>query len=59
MTTGSFPKALSGGGKVKKTQSLASVMKMDKKLDAKMTPKQIRADIAADKKNLTSKLKKK
>jgi len=42
-----------------KARSLASVMKMDKKADAKMSPKQIRADIATDKKNLTSKIKKK
>jgi predicted GIY-YIG superfamily endonuclease len=55
MNTGSFPKALSG----KKSQSLATVMKMDKKADAKMGPKQIKADIAADKKNLASKTKKK
>ena len=56
MNTGSFPKALSGN---KKGQSLATVMKSDKKADAKMGPKQIRADIAADKKNLASKVKKK
>jgi len=58
INTGSFPKALLGG-KMKKTQSLASVMKLDKRLDAKMTPKQIKADIAADKKNIASKIKKK
>jgi hypothetical protein len=44
---------------VKKVKSLASVMKMDKKADAKMSPAQIKADIAADKKNLTAKIKKK
>ena len=44
---------------MKKTQTLASAMKLDKKADAKMTPAQIKADIAADKKNLASKLKKK
>ena len=59
ITTGSFPKSLQGGTKMKKTQSLASVMKMDKKADAKMSPKQIKADIAADKKNLANKTKKK
>ena len=40
-------------------KTLASVMKMDKKLDAKMTPKQIKADISADKKNLARKTGKK
>ena len=59
ITTGNFPKSLIGGGKVKKSQTLASAMKMDKKADAKMTPAQIKADIKADKKNLASKLKKK
>lgn len=42
---------------MKKVKSLAAVMKADKKADAKMTPKQIRADIAADKKNLAAKTK--
>jgi hypothetical protein len=44
---------------MKKQPSLASVMKMDKKADAKMTPAQIKADIAADKKNLARKTGKK
>jgi hypothetical protein len=44
---------------MKKPQSLASVMKVDKKADAKMGPKQIKADIAADKKNLAKVTKKK
>ena len=44
---------------MKKQQTLANVMKIDKKADAKMGPKQIKADIAADKKMLASKLKKK
>lgn len=42
-----------------KKQSLASVMKMDKKADTKMTPAQIKADIAADKRNLAKKTGKK
>ena len=40
-------------------KTLASVMKSDKKLDAKMTPAQIKADIASDKKNLSRKTGKK
>ena len=40
-------------------KTLASVMKMDKKADAKMTPAQIRKDITADKKNLARKTGKK
>ena len=44
---------------MKKSLSLASAMKMDKKADAKMTVPQIKADIAADKKNLAKKIKKK
>jgi len=45
-------KALAG-----KPKTLAAVMKADKALDAKMTPAMIRKDIAADKKQLASKLK--
>jgi hypothetical protein len=44
---------------MKKPQGLAQVMKNDKKADAKMTPKQIKADISADKKNLLRKQGKK
>jgi hypothetical protein len=44
---------------MKKQVSLASVMKADKKADAKMSPKQIKADIAEDKKNLAKKTGKK
>jgi hypothetical protein len=58
LSTGSFPKSLIGGSKMKKPQTLASAMKMDKKADAKMTPAQIKADIAADKKHLAKKIKK-
>jgi hypothetical protein len=44
---------------MKKTKTLADAMKQDKKLDKKMTPAQLREDIKADKKLLSTKAKKK
>lgn len=42
----------------KKPQTLASALKADRKLDAKMSPAMIRKDIASDKKLLAQKVKK-
>ena len=54
-----YNKPLPPNKKATGLKSLANVMKADKAADAKMGPKQIKADIAADKKNLASKTKKK
>ena len=60
ITTASFPKSLYGGTKMKaaKKTSKSNVMKQDKALDKKMTPKQLASDIQADKKLLKQKLQK-
>ena len=57
ITTGSIPKLLQGGRKMKKNKTMANVMKADKKADAKMTPAMMKKDIASDKKLLAQKMK--
>ncbi len=42
----------------KAPKTVASVMKQDRKIDAKMTPAMMKKDIAADKKMLAQKTKK-
>lgn len=54
-TTGNFPKALTGNKK--KLATGLNPVKMDKMADMKMTPKQMKSDIADDKKQLAAKLK--
>lgn len=59
VSTGNFPKALTGNKKkLASGLTMSKVMKADKAADAKMTPAQMKKDIASDKKLLAQKLKK-
>jgi hypothetical protein len=64
VNSGNFPKAMTKGATMKAKapmklgKTMGSVMKADKAADAKMTPKQMKSDISADRKLLASKLAK-